>query len=408
MPNSKKMRLFFFIFTFCVISNYSYSQIKENKNNTNTAVPRATNSVINSELPSIALDTISNFKENDTKKEASPKKMKAMEETIISKPEQESVSTSESMSNSFSSTKKKSSTQSTQRTPSSEQQLQMDQSVAYFETFSPESFEYHFYKYVAGNYSVSLVDHLFKAYQLKPNNVEVQIQMASYFIIKDDSINTVLYLNKVKESNRISDEMLSYSTDLLLSVPENGTLITHGFDDTYSCEYLQLVKNIRPDVELISLDILQSEEYRENLEKKGFVLPKSTIINVNYLDTFCLKNESKSLAISMTTPKEYFQGMTSKLFVVGLVFEYHSSAYNNFYKNDYLWNEVLEKKLVYSSLNEKAKQISSNYLPMLLQLRSFYIQQKNLELVKKIDEALDKVAVQSKKQDQVQKLKKLN
>ncbi len=402
------MRLFFFIFTFCVISNYSYSQIKENKNNTNTAVPRATNSVINSELPSIALDTISNFKENDTKKEASPKKMKAMEETIISKPEQESVSTSESMSNSFSSTKKKSSTQSTQRTPSSEQQLQMDQSVAYFETFSPESFEYHFYKYVAGNYSVSLVDHLFKAYQLKPNNVEVQIQMASYFIIKDDSINTVLYLNKVKESNRISDEMLSYSTDLLLSVPENGTLITHGFDDTYSCEYLQLVKNIRPDVELISLDILQSEEYRENLEKKGFVLPKSTIINVNYLDTFCLKNESKSLAISMTTPKEYFQGMTSKLFVVGLVFEYHSSAYNNFYKNDYLWNEVLEKKLVYSSLNEKAKQISSNYLPMLLQLRSFYIQQKNLELVKKIDEALDKVAVQSKKQDQVQKLKKLN
>lgn len=413
----KKMRIFF-IFLVSVFSNFSYSQNneKENSVNTNVASP-ATNS--NStpfnyvSEPLEVTDSISSLKEKNKmineevkKGGVSSKKMSVSEEVRASPSAATSKSSTEVMSSSFSSLKFKSSNQLNQRSPSDEQQLQMDQAVTYFETYAPESFEFHFYKYLAGNYSVELAPHLFKAYELKPNNTDVQIQMSSYFIIKEDSVNTVLYLKKIKDVNRISDDMLSYSTDLLLSVPENGTLITHGFDDTYSCEYLQLIKNVRPDVELISLDFLQSNEYRISLEKKGFVLPKSKVIDVAYLDSFCLHNESKSISISLTTPKEYFQGMTNKLFVVGLVFEYHSSAFNNFYKNDYLWNEVLEKKLVYSSLNEKAKQISSNYLPMLLQLRSFYTQQKNFEHVKKIDEALDKVSVQCKKYDQVQKIKK--
>ena len=306
----------------------------------------------------------------------------------------------------FSSSKGEASSQRSQRSPTEDQQVQMNETVAYFESFAPESFEYHYFKYVAGNYTIGLVDHLFKAEKLKPNNADVQIQLASYYIITGDRLNSVKYLAKLKAIDRISDVSLKYAKDVLLSVPENGVLITHGFDDTYACEYLQLLDNQRTDVTIISLDFLQSREYAKKLKEKGFNVSESTVIDVTYFTALCNQNEAKKISISLTTPKEYFKSIQTNLFVVGLVFEYHSNQFNNYYKNDYLWNEVLEKSLVYSALNEKGKEISSNYLPMLLQLRTFYIQNDEVEKLKEIEIALDKVSVQSKKYDKVQKLKK--
>lgn len=421
-----KMRLIYILLV-SLFSFSCFSQSNEtekgavNSNNMNYGIPATNNSInLNSETSiEDKADSISTYKIREEKinqvvkkKEASQKnKSVTIEETTInSAPSQvqSTISASESMSSSFSKLKIQSSVQRNQRTPTEEQQSQMDETVNYFEKYAPESFEYHFYKYVAGNYSISLVDHLFKAEELKPNNVDVQIQLAAYYLIIDDSSNAIGYLKKIKEIGKVNDDILTYGKDLLLSAPENGTLITHGFDDTYSCVYLQLIEHVRTDVQLISLDLLQSQDYKRNLEEKGYVLPSSSVIDIAYLQTFCSQNENKSLSISLTTPKEYFQQIQEKLYVVGLVFEYHSTAFNNFYKNDYLWNEVLEKKLVYSSLNEKSKQISSNYLPMLLQLRSFYVAQKSKDQVKMIDEALDKVSVQCKKYDQVQKIKKAN
>jgi hypothetical protein len=271
---------------------------------------------------------------------------------------------------------------------------------------APQSFEFHYFKYVAGNYNVELIEHLKKAESLRPQNSDVQIQLAAYNIIVNDSKNAQVYLEKLVKSTRLSQEVVDYANDLLKSTPDNGTLLTHGFEDTYACYYLQTVKKVRADVRLISLDFLQSEKYRTDLKTAGYVLPEKTIIDVAYLHDFCLKNEAKGLAISMTTPKEYFVPLQQNLFAVALVFEYHKElTYNNFYRNDYLWNEELTKTLINNATTEKAKQLSANYLPMLLFLHKTYSETKEIEKIKEIDEAMDKVAVQCKKYDQVKKLK---
>lgn len=414
--NLLKMR-YFLIILLIVFSGKSIGQSNTETPATNTNSGTTINSISTGENQ---LDTLQ-FQELEKKElEKSDKKSKSATESRTKAPQslkqeesiqiksttQEKSQSTQATSSSFVVTKQQASNQRTQRSPSIEQQKQMDQVVGVLEESAPESFEYHYFKYVAGNYNVDLIEHLKKAEALKPANSDVQIQMVAYHLIMKDSKSALDYLNKLVASTRISKEVIQYAEDLLLSVPENGTLITHGFDDSYATAYVQLSKKIRPDVRLISLDFLQSEKYRSNLKSSGYILPNKTIIDVQYLQEFCLKNTLKAIAISLTTPKEYFVPIQQSLFVVGLVFEFHSDPnYSNFFRNDQLWTTGLTKTLINSATTEKAKQLSANYLPMLLYLRKTYEQTGDEQKRKEIDAALDKVAVQSKKYDQVQKLK---
>jgi hypothetical protein len=405
--------LFFVIF----FSFSSFSQINEvekttNSTNSNTSLPVITNSTNVNAEPSgdVLLDSLpANQSQQVSKKQVNKSKdLKNEVTTGKSILVDDSVSAYEKMEFQFSQVKVQSSSQRDQRTPTLLQQTQMSEIVDYFKKNAPESFEYHFYKYVAGNYSLSLIDHLFKAEKLQPNNKDVQLQLAAYYLILNDPKNALVYLKKIFSMNQGENNQLIYAKDLLQSAPENGTLITHGVEDTYSCLYMQMVNHLRPDVQIVSLELLQSQEYRSQLLSKNYLLPSSLVIDVAYLQSFCSLNESKSLSISLTTPKEYFLKIKEKLYIVGLVFEYHSSAFNNFYKNDYLWNEVLKKKIAYAAANETYKPILSNYLPMLLQLRAFYSAQENFTQLKIIDEVLDKVAKQCDKYEPVQKIIKVN
>lgn len=295
--------------------------------------------------------------------------------------------------------------QSMQRTPSPEHQLQMDEAVAYFEANAPNSFEYHYFKYTSGNYDVTQVNHLREAEKLMPANSDVHTQFAAYNIIMRNEDSATIYIDKLIEAGRLQKNTLYYAEDLLLSVPENGILITHGFDDTYSTWKKHTADGLRRDVTLVSLDFLQSEFYRTLLEEDGLKLPESNIIDVAYLESLCSLNSSRPISISLTTPKEYFIPIQSDLYVTGLVFEYHKDVYNNFERNDALWNSTLKKHLVNNATDEKSKQLSANYLPMLLQLRKVYRQKAQNDKLADVDKTIDKVSLQCKKYEQVQKLK---
>jgi len=305
----------------------------------------------------------------------------------------------------FKNSKIESSQQVMQRTPSMEQQREMDDAVGYFATNAPNSFEYHYFTYTSGNYDVTRVENLREAEKIMPDNSDVHAQLAAYNIITRDSDSAEIYIDKMLTSGRLNANTLVYAEDLLLSVPNQGVLITHGFDDTYSAYKKQQDEGVREDVTLISLDFLQSDFYRTLLKEDGFKFPEDEVIDVDYLKAFCELNASKSISISMTTPKEYFLPIQSNLYVTGLVFEYHQDTYNNFDRNEELWNSGLSKHLIDDAKDEKSKQLSANYLPMLLQLRKVYGQKEENQKVKEIDKAIDKVSLQCKKYDQVQKLK---
>jgi hypothetical protein len=295
--------------------------------------------------------------------------------------------------------------QRTQRTPEPSKQQSMKEQLVTLQLNAPTSFECQFFTYVVGNYNISYGPNLLKAYSLQPTNKALYPYLVSYYVMTNNSQKTLEFLEKMVQANDLDKDDISYNREVLHSVPENGTLITHGVDNSLSCLYLQLKEGHRKDVKIIVLDYLQGSKYKSDLKLKNYKLPTDTIINANYLAEFARLNESKQLAISLTTPKEYFSGISGQIYVVGLVFEYHSKSFNNFYKNDYLWNEVLQKKNNLNVSSQKLKQLSSNYLPMLLVLKAIYEDRKEVDKANAIDKAIDSIAVSCHKEKQVNKLK---
>ncbi len=307
--------------------------------------------------------------------------------------------------NSFEYSKSRATEQRTQRTPSYARQAEMEEAVDYFEQNAPNSFEYNYFRYVSGNYDISREGNLAEAERLRPNNSDVHVQYAGYYVITGNQEEALAYMRMLINEGRLSHQALKYADDILRSVPQNGTLITHGFDDSYGVYYMQAEKGVRSDVQLVSLDFMQSEEYRRQLTSKGYKLPSASKIDVNYFAEFCRLNAGRKLAVSMTAPKEYFKPLMSKLYATGLVFEYHTEAFDNFPQNVRLWESGLKKELVNNPGDEKGKQLSANYLPMLLQMRKVYHAKGDAAKVKELDASIDKIGAQCKKYEQVQSLK---
>jgi len=379
------MRYFKVLF-FVVICSSSLAQQGEEKVPATNSNSNSYNNSTNKEIEGVAIENKKESKENF-------KSEKIQKVSVIESAEK------------FEQYETQSSYLRSQRTPSKEQQANMDEAVKQLESADAKSFEYHYFKYVSGNYNTAWFSHLKEAENIRPTNSDVQVQMAAYYIITEDRKKTLNYLEKIVASGKLSSEPIRYANDLLKSVPQNGLLITHGFEDSYAVFYVQLKKGIRTDVQIVSLDLLQSDTYRKYLVELGYQLPTNKIVDVQFLNEFCKLNANKNVSISMTTPKEYLQSMKSNLFVVGLVMVYSQEEYNNNYQNDYLWDKEFDKSLVENATSAKAKVLSANYLPMLLLLRQFYINSADRIKIVEVDKTIDKVAVQCNKYEQVKKIK---
>jgi len=294
----------------------------------------------------------------------------------------------------------------TQRTPTVTQQKLLNDAVKNLEDLNSKSFEYNFYKYVSGNHNTSWFSNLAAAEKLEPKNNEVQAQLASYYLIMKNETQALNYLKKLVSSGKLGSEPIALSHDLLQSVAQNGVLVTHGADDTYACVYTQMKDKLRQDVVIVSLELLQSETYRKSLTGKGYQMPSAKVIDVNYLTQFCQLNQAKNISISMTLPKEYLTPLKSRLYTVGLLFEYHTDSFDNYSMNDFLWNKKFNKDLIKNAKSNEGKELSANYLPMLLILQEYYGKIGEKESLNKVNEAIDLVAKQSNKQEIVKKLTK--
>jgi|GEM_PF-1139810 len=299
--------------------------------------------------------------------------------------------------------------QRTQRNPSAQDQLKMDKNVRLLEQLAPESFEYNLYAYISGNYDVSRISFLEKAAAMQPSNRDVLIQYSAYYVSMNDEVNASTYLDQWGRSLEKNQKDLIYAKDVLNSVEDHGILVLHGVNDSYSALYQQYKNKFRPDVVIVSLELLQSQQYRKTLVSKGVKLPESELIDPGYLEAFCALNAERIPSLAMTIPREYLNGISNRLYAVGLTFAYSDhSEFDNFYRNEMLWNTKLSKELIKElnhGENESGGQLISNYLPMLLQLRQVYVQKNETDRIQEIDRVLMEIGKATGKMETIEKIK---
>jgi len=312
-------------------------------------------------------------------------------EDVFKQEESLSVDQQTKVMSSFSLVRQKSKLSNFQRTPLLSEQQEMDAKVKQLEALSPNSWEYQLAFYSAGNYNLERAPAMEQAFELNQENTEVQKQYFSLKFISGDTVSAENTLSLMSVNDIISLEVERYTNDVLTSCTMNSTLITHGFEDTYGALFNQFSHQIRSDVKVISLDFLQSPQFRKELEGQGYVLPKYTKIDVAYLSQFCFLNAEKDLFISVTIPRNYLEPLSKKLFPVGLTFQYAERPADDLpIRQENLWFYQLNKY----GLNEgeERSKFAMNYMPLLMYLEKKYMEEGNEVLLLQIRESMDQIS----------------
>lgn len=371
-------RLLLFVFGFPVLA-YSQAETK------NAAPPAATNSV--SPKEEMVHDTLS----------AEPAQLEEMSISRKSKLVQSTQKDTQQASSRFKQLNYSSNHKSYQRSLSPQEQHEMQVTLNQQIAQAPAAFETQLNTYLLGRHNVQLAPFLLQAAALKPSDPIVRQQLLSYFhIMRNQQANDSL-IQHMKSDGSLSAEQSNYGLQLMQSVQPGNTLLIHGYED------LTAVAEHKDDAEknIVSIDLLQSDAYREQLKNAGYNIPQQSKIDTAFVRQFCTENADKNLQLSMTIPKDYLSPISSNLFPMGLTFAYHPDLVDTYDWNNQLWNQIWDQQLI---ANKHVKWIG-NYLPMLLSLRKQYELTEQTEKVVEIDQIITKITQGTSQEKKVKQMR---
>ncbi|WP_159038607.1 hypothetical protein [Brumimicrobium mesophilum] len=294
----------------------------------------------------------------------------------------------------------------TSKTPTDKQQKQLEIQLKEVKRLNANSFEYHLLNYQVGNYDFSRVESLKKAEKINPNDAALLKEFSAYSYIMNNEKDLVKYLRRLNSQRVFSSDLDVYATNVLKSLPTNSVVLSHGESDTYPMLIQQKINNVRNDVEIISLDHLQSKEYRNRLQSKGFKIPKREMVDTEFFKIFIQMNSTKNIIVAGSVPQPYLKN-GKQINTVGLGFSFDRK--NDVYYNLNYYENTLKNEILNHVAQAKDGQILANYLPYLFSVRNDYIFRsdlKNVEDMQELEKLIILIGQKSNKINQVKALLK--
>lgn len=404
------MRYFILLVSFCFCAVFGKAQSQENtlKNTNNTLTPGTVKADSIKAAPALEEIIISEEKKTRSvrkEKSLSPSLDRTSEGKVEGLKDSNSSAQLQSAKYQFETNYSNSKHQLYRRSPNDLESSKMKQSAQLYADILPGSFEKHFYTYLVSKYNPKQFPELQQAAQLNPNKTEVQQELAVYGFATNNQQLADSVTQQMIDQNKITSGVLDYATDLVNSVPSNGTLLLHGYTELIPANFEKNNQN-RSDIELISVDLMQSPDYQQNLSEKGFLMPKSTYVDTAFVQEFCSLNASKNIYLSMSFPKEYFQGISKFLHPVGLTFGYKLNRFDYNAWNTNLIESVWQKDRLGISQDAQSDALSANYLPALVSIERLYQEYNKSEEAKEMSVLILNVATRARKTGQLSKIKR--
>ncbi|MEX2485853.1 MAG: hypothetical protein WED10_14880 [Brumimicrobium sp.] len=293
-----------------------------------------------------------------------------------------------------------------QKYPTTEQQQTLNFELSKIESVNQNTFEYFLYRYKIGNYNFNRISDLKKAHKLKPNHPEVLKSLAAYYYINNKDIELKESLKSMHLAKHFSNQLSSFANDVLNSLPKNAVFITHGDEDTYPLLIEQVINKTRTDIQIVSLDHLQSSDYRNKLKAKGFKLPSKDKVNTSFFNEFVSLNNGKNIVVATTIPKDYITSISSGIIVDGLGYSFGREQKGHKRQLVKTFESEIEHKLKTKLDEKKSNKLLANYLPLLFEIRNYWIDEKDDSEVKEIENYILEIGKYTGKSEMVQNLLK--
>lgn len=184
-------------------------------------------------------------------------------------------------------------------------------------------------------------------------------------------------------SGQYSPGVLNWNYNALMSVEDNSILFTSTDTDTYPAFLLQYALEVRPDVTVLNLSLLDSKDYRNFIaQSKNYNWLKDKP-DANQFVGSLLKTSSGygesyfPVYFGIMCDKKRLQADQSQLYLTGLALKYSTRPFDNVallrynYENRFR-TDYLELRLQPEQSPELVAQLNLNYIPSLLLLHRHY------------------------------------
>ncbi len=184
-------------------------------------------------------------------------------------------------------------------------------------------------------------------------------------------------------SGQYSPGLLNWNYNALMSVEQNALLFTQQESDTYPAMLLQYALDVRPDVSVISFQLLENQKYREILiGLEGLLwIPKDCSMS-DFLAQILNPRLSKStpakpVYFGSMTNKNLLQADKEKLYLTGLALKFSPTAFDNVATLRYNFEnrfrtDYLELSFEPETDPAAVARVNLNYIPALLLLHRHY------------------------------------
>ena len=113
------------------------------------------------------------------------------------------------------------------------------------------------------------IEYLKKAVQLDPNYPNTYESLGLAYLATKQYKNARLQWFRLKRKGGIPNALLELNRNILETVEQDGILFTNGDEDTYPIWYLQQCKNVRKDVSIVNLSLLNTAWYIKYLRDRA-------------------------------------------------------------------------------------------------------------------------------------------
>lgn len=232
----------------------------------------------------------------------------------------------------------------------------------------------------------NMFQYLEKAYKMRPDDAELYDALVTYYEMKGNLVKRKEFNEKLYKSNEISSGFLNYNYNLLMTLKPNSIILTYGDNDTYPLWLLQDALNIRPDILVFNVPLLDDSDYQALMFNKVGLKPITiknedapTSQNEKIITNYILENiniELHPVYIGLPAWKQ-LKDYEDNLYIVGLALEYSKSNIDNIaqlrnnFENNYAL-DYLSNRFEYDMSASMVDRMNINYLPAIFKLYEHY------------------------------------